>query len=214
MRRLSKCKSGAPVKIKVCGITNIEDALFCEVCGADALGYVFYPESKRYIDPEKAAEISRVLSPLTMKVGVFVNATAEEIYKTFETAKLNLAQLHGDEPADFVNNLKVPAIKVFHVDEKFNYDRMEVYNSGYFLLDTRSAEYGGTGSSFNWSKIPVELRDHAIIAGGVSASNVEKIFHEVHPYGVDVSSSLESSPGKKDKKKVEIFFKTIRNITC
>jgi phosphoribosylanthranilate isomerase len=202
------------VKIKVCGITNIEDALMCETCGADALGYIFYPKSKRYIAPGKAAEISQVLSPLTMKVGVFVNASADDIHNTFETAGLNLVQLHGDESPDFVKSLKVSAIKVFHVDDNFSYDKIEEFNLRYFLLDTSSAEYGGTGSSFNWTKIPVHLRNRAIIAGGVSASNVEKIFHEVHPYGVDVSSSLESSPGKKDKQKVEIFFKTIRNITC
>lgn len=202
------------MKIKVCGITNIEDAVICETCGADALGYVFYPKSKRYIAPEKAGEISHVLSPLTMKVGVFVNAPADDIHNTFATAGLNLVQLHGDESPDFVKSLRVPAIKVFHVDDNFNYDKIEEFNPGYFLLDTSSSEYGGTGSSFNWTKIPVHLRNRAIIAGGVSSSNVERIFQEVHPYGVDVSSSLESSPGKKDKQKVEIFFKTIRNITC
>ena len=192
----------------------MEDALFCEACGADALGYVFYEKSKRYINPERAGEISSLVSPLTMKVGVFVNAAADEIYKTFETAGLNLVQLHGDESAEFIKSLKVPAIKVFHVNDNFNYKSMEVYNPGYFLLDTQSAGYGGTGIPFDWTKIPYELRDHIIIAGGVSEQNIEQMYREVHPYGVDVSSSLESSPGKKDKKKVEIFFKTIRNITC
>jgi phosphoribosylanthranilate isomerase len=202
------------VKIKICGITNVKDALFCEASGADALGFVFYPGSKRYISPEKAGEISSILSPLTMKVGVFVNATTDEIHKISVIAKLNLVQLHGDESPDFVKGLKVPAIKVFHVNDNFNYNSMEVYNSGYFLLDTHSAGYGGTGIPFDWTKTPDELRDHAIIAGGVSENNIEQIYREVHPYGVDVSSSLESAPGKKDKKKVEIFFKTIRNITC
>ncbi len=202
------------MKVKICGITNIEDALFCEAYGADALGYIFYPKSKRYIHPEKASEISRVLSPLTVKVGVFVNAPEAEIYATFEKAGLNLAQLHGDESADFVKNLRVPAIKVFHVDDAFDYKKLDEDDSTYFMLDTSSAEYGGTGHSFNWSAIPVQLRNRAIIAGGVSANNVEHIYHEIHPYGVDVSSSLESAPGKKDKQKVEIFLKTIRNITC
>ncbi len=203
------------MKIKVCGITNIEDALFCEACGADALGYVFYPKSKRYISPEKAEEISKALSPLTMKVGVFVNASAEEVYRTFETARLNLVQLHGDESPEFVNGLTVPAIKVFRVDKNFNYQTLNLYNAKYFILDTYAiSEYGGTGIPFDWAKIPPETQNHVIIAGGVSEKNIEQIIKEVQPYGIDVSSSLESSPGKKDKTKVEIFFKTIRNITC
>ena len=203
------------MKIKICGITSIEDAVLCESEGADALGFIFYEKSKRYVNPEAARKISHALSAFTIKVGVFVNSSADEINRIGDIVNLNLIQLHGDESPELANSLRLPAIKAFRVGDNFDYGNIALYPGKYFLLDTYSASaFGGTGTTFAWSKIPAELLESAIIAGGVSEKNVEQIYNELHPWGVDISSSLESAPGKKDTEKVKSFFKTIRNISC
>ena len=201
------------MKVKICGITNLEDAVMCEMYGADALGFVFYKGSKRFISPETAHEIIKSLSPFTLKVGVFVNETVENINKTAIEAKLNIVQLHCDEYAETINNISIPVINAFRVDDKFNYEILENYPDSYHLLDTYSnTGYGGTGKTFNWEKIPNKYKNRIILAGGISIENLEETYTIVRPAGIDLSSSLESEPGKKDKEKVKKFFKKLNEL--
>ncbi len=195
------------MKIKVCGITNLNDALMCEKFEADALGFVFYKKSKRYIEPDKAKEIINSLSPFTLKVGVFVNETAEFVNKISEKLKINLAQLHGNEAPEISNKIIIPVIKSFRVENNFNFSSLSEYENVYCLLDSFSRnEFGGTGKKFNWQIIPDSLKNKIILAGGISENNIEEIYRNINPIAVDISSSLESKPGKKDEEKTKNFF--------
>jgi phosphoribosylanthranilate isomerase len=201
------------MKIKVCGITNIEDALRAEMLGADALGFIFYNKSKRYIEPEKTKNITKELSPFTTKVGVFVNETPELINKFSEESGINVVQLHGDEELNITSKILFPVLKAFRVDDYFDFKQLENYSDYPILLDAHSnSEYGGTGQKFNWELIPNDIRSKIILAGGVSTENLEFIFNEIKPTGIDISSSLESEPGKKDKQKMEEFFKKVNQL--
>ncbi len=196
------------MKIKVCGITNVEDALLCEACGADALGFIFYPKSKRYIKPDAAREIIKLLSPFTMKVGVFVNESSEDINRIASETRLNAVQLSGDESSEDLRKIFFQIIKAFRINNDFDFSIIEKYKSAAYLLDAFSLnDFGGTGRKFNWDLIPNHLKNKIILAGGVSTDNIETIFREIKPAAVDLSSSLEKEPGRKDKGKVEEFFK-------
>jgi len=198
------------LKIKICGITNFEDALLCESSGADALGFIFYKNSKRYIDPEDAKQIIERLSPFTAKIGVFVNETPEFINNTASEIKLNAVQLHGEENPEVILDIYFPVIKAFRINGSFDYSLLNRYESASFLLDSYSADaYGGTGKKFDWENIPGSLREKIILSGGVSAENIEYIFNEIRPAAVDLASSVEKAPGKKDEKKVNEFFNKI-----
>ena len=201
------------MKVKICGITNLDDALFAEQLGVDAIGFIFYKQSKRYISPETAKVISQKLSAFTAKVGVFVNETEDEINRIAATAKLNLIQLHGDEKPEMISKLLLPSIKSFRVNEDFKFSILVEYPCTNYLFDTFSQnEFGGTGKTFDWNIIPPLVRKRIIIAGGVSEKNVEEIFTKINPYAVDVSSSLETSPGKKDHIKMKSFFQIINQL--
>ena len=198
------------MKIKICGITNIEDALAAESLGADAIGFIFYEKGKRYVAPETVRDITNVLSPFTIKVGVFVDESSEIINAKSKLAGINVVQLHGNEKQDIINSVSLPVIKVFRVDNNFDYKMIDQYNGCSILLDTYSKKsYGGTGKQFDWEKIPAKIRNNIILAGGVSLENIESIFKNINPAAVDLSSSLEITPGKKDKKKMEKFFNKI-----
>ena len=195
------------MKIKVCGITNLDDALLCERYGADAVGFIFYRNSKRYILPSEAARIAKQLSPFTMKVGVFVDEKEDYITKTFELVKLNAVQLHNNDAVIAENEFSYPVIRAFRIKDEFDFNILNIFNDNYFLLDSYSQnELGGTGKSFNWSVIPEKLKHKIILAGGVSSTNIDYIYQSIKPAAVDLSSSLEISPGKKDVEKVKDFF--------
>ncbi|MEN8191920.1 MAG: phosphoribosylanthranilate isomerase [Bacteroidota bacterium] len=201
------------MKIKICGITKIEDAQLCANNGADAIGFIFYPKSKRYILPEDAKVISTSLPPLLHKVGVFVNEEVETVNKIAKDVKLTTVQLHGNESPEYISQINYPVIKSFGVDRSFDFSTIEKYNNCGILLDVKDeVEFGGTGKSFDWNLIPSELRKKVIIAGGVSINNVEKIYKNINPYGIDVSSSVEISHGIKDKEKVIELLKTLRTL--
>ncbi len=201
------------MKIKICGITNLEDALLAEELGADAIGFIFYKPSKRFISTETAKLISEKLSSFTLKVGVFVNETEDEINKITEIAKLNLIQLHGDEKPEIIPKLILPSIKSFRINEEFDFSNIENYKCDNYLFDTFSQdEFGGTGNTFNWDLIPISLLHRSIIAGGVSENNIEEIFTKFKPHAVDVSSSIEESIGKKNHNKMKNLFKKINQI--
>jgi len=211
--QLKSLKNGVFMKVKVCGITNIEDAkLSCDL-GADAIGFIFYQKSKRFIEPNKAKKILKHLPAFIIKVGVFVNETPEKINKISKEIKLNLIQLHGEEYPEAVVKIDLPVIKAFRVKENFDYSLLKKYKNCSFLLDAyNNKEYGGTGQKFNWNKIPVELKNKIILSGGVSINNIEKIFNEINPAAIDISSSLETEHGKKDKNKMKKFFKKYNSL--
>ena len=201
------------MRIKICGITQLEDARLCEKEGANALGFVFYPHSKRYIAPAQAKEIISKLGPFIDKVGVFVNESVDYINKIVKECGLTMVQLHGQESTDQIKIIDVPVIKGFRVDKNFNYDQLYEYSECFFLLDAFSDhEYGGSGKSFNWQDIPVNMRSKIILAGGISVGNLEKIFTDIKPAAIDLSSSIEVSPGKKDPMKVIEFCKKYRKL--
>ena len=198
------------MKIKICGITNIEDALAAESFGADAVGFIFYKKSKRYVSPEQAENIIKTLSPFTTKVGVFVDETIEIINKISQQTGINIVQLHGDENQDFIKSISLPVIKAFRVDNNFDYNKLNQYREYSILLDAYSVnDYGGTGNKFNWEKIPSETKNKIILAGGISSDNIEFIYNNINPAAVDLSSSLEITPGRKEKKKMEKFFNKV-----
>jgi len=201
------------VKVKICGITNLEDALLCEELGADAIGFIFYKHSKRYIDPKSAKEITRELLPFTLKVGVFVNEKIENIKSLSDLAGLNIVQLHGDETPNVISEINLPVIKAFRIKKGFDFNILNQFTNCSFLLDSFSTtQYGGTGQKFDWNIIPEEYRSKIILSGGVSSSNIQKIVTEINPYAVDVSSSLEKYPGKKSSEKLKEFFNNLKGI--
>jgi len=201
------------VKIKICGITNTEDALLSESLGTDAVGFIFYEKGKRYVTPETVRDITNVLSPFTIKVGVFVDESSEIINAISKLAGINVVQLHGNEKQDIINSISLPVIKVFRVDNNFDYKMIDQYNGCSTLLDTYSEKsYGGPGKQFDWEKIPAKIRNKIILAGGVSLENIEFIYKNINPAAVDLSSSLEIMPGKKNKKKMGIFFKKVNQL--
>lgn len=205
------------MKVKVCGITNIDDAKVCVDCGTDALGFIFYEKSKRNIEPGKAKKIIDTLPFFVFKVGVFVNEDAEKVNQIAKELKLNAVQLHGEEDLDYCKKINYPVIKAIRVDEKVN-QNLEKYSNYTILLDSKDEkEYGGTGQKFNWDLIPESLRNKIILAGGVSEENIAEIHNIISPQAVDLSSSLEKEPGIKDHEKVKSFFRKfnkLRNYKC
>ena len=200
------------MKIKICGITNLADALLCESCGADAIGFIFYVGSKRQIMPDEAAEIVSHLNPLTIKVGVFVDENPVLINQLIKDVGLNMVQLHGGETPEDISLINVPVIKAFRVNDNYDFTVLNHYSNSYLLLDSYDKEeLGGTGKTFNWQMIPEQLKSKIILAGGINSDNIDIIFQQIKPQAIDVSSSLEEYPGKKDKEKVIQFFKKIKS---
>ncbi len=204
-------------KVKICGITNLEDALLSAKFGADALGFNFYEKSPRYILPEKAGEIIKQLPPEILKIGVFVNELQDKILEIAKVAKLDAIQLHGDESVEFVCELKAKTnleiIKAFHVSEDFKPKDVLKYEIDAVLLDAFSAkDYGGTGETFDWTvaKKVQEIFPQMYLAGGICAENVSKAIEKVKPYAVDACSSLESEKGIKDAERVKEFIFAVK----
>ena len=202
-------------KIKICGITNVEDALLAVELGADALGFIFYRESKRYIRPERAHEIISKLPPFVTTVGVFVNQELDEIKNIKEEAGFDLFQLHGDESPDFCKRLGRGVIKTIRVRGSINPEEIESYPVQTVLFDTYSTKgYGGTGESFRWKVLKgLNSSKRIILSGGLSPENVSQAIRIVNPYGVDVSSGVEDYPGKKNPQRLKKFIEAARNET-
>jgi phosphoribosylanthranilate isomerase len=198
-----------PVRVKICGITSLEDARMAVAAGADALGFMFHPASPRYVSPEAAGAIARALPPFVARVGVFVNTPADVIQATLETAGLDTLQLHGDEsPAFCAAFSRVRVIKAFRVDGPAVLDRMQAYTAWAWLLDSHvSGTWGGTGKTFNWdlAREAILRGGTVLLAGGLHPDNVRSAVRSVGPYGVDVSSGVESCPGRKDPERVRAF---------
>lgn len=203
------------VKAKICGITKLEDALASVNAGCEALGFVFYKKSPRYIAPEKAKEIIRHIPKEIVKIGVFVNENEKEIIRIAKLCKLDMLQFHGKETPEFCERFKgkYKVIKAFRVKGCVDRKKVARYKPFAFLFDTFvPAKAGGTGKMFDWRLIRHidDLKRPVFLSGGLTAKNVEDAIKCVKPDWVDVSSSVEKSAGIKDHKKVREFIKATR----
>jgi phosphoribosylanthranilate isomerase len=202
------------VRVKICGITNWTDARLAVTAGADALGFNFYRKSPRYIAPDEARLIATRLPRRVLLVGVFVNASPEDVLRAARNVDLNAVQLHGEEsPAD-VEELSesFPVIKAFRVRRGFSTDRLAGYrNAAAFLLDGFDPiRRGGTGKTFDWS-IAKKAKKHGaiIVAGGLTAENVARAIRQAQPFGVDICGGVESRPGRKDPERLDALMHEI-----
>ncbi|MEX2116935.1 MAG: phosphoribosylanthranilate isomerase [Bacteroidota bacterium] len=200
--------------VKICGITNFEDAQHAVRCKADAVGFIFYERSERYIPPDDAARIISRLPDYTSKVGVFVDSDFRYVHEVAKKVQLSAVQLYGNEGADDLIGYETSVIKVFRIKPDFDVEVMHNYVVDAFLLDTHSeTQRGGTGRTFDWN-IAVKAKEYGriILSGGLDPDNIEAAVRFVQPYGVDVSSGVESSPGKKDPNKVRDFIARAKNV--
>jgi len=202
------------VRVKICGITNVEDALLACDLGADAIGLNFYNKSPRSVSPFAASKIIRELPPFVSPVGVFVNWQAAPVTALAKALGLVAAQLHGDEPPQLINEIakKISAIKALHVGKGSAVPHFSKYRGATaFLLDAgHSSQYGGTGHTTDWSVARTAASSHRILlAGGLTPENVAEAILAVRPYAVDVTSGVESKPGKKDPAKLRAFFEAV-----
>jgi len=201
-------------KIKICGITNETDALFCAEAGADFLGFIFVESSPRHIEPEKAGAIAarlRALGNAPKLVGVFQDASADYIREIHKVVALDLVQLHGVENDDEIRDLGMPAIKTLHVGETLP-DTHATPNAAWLLFDTYDERRGGgTGRRFDWSLLATYERSKPFfLSGGLTADNVVAAVSLVRPDAIDVASGVEASPGIKDHDKVARLFERVR----
>jgi phosphoribosylanthranilate isomerase len=202
------------VRVKICGITNLEDALLACELGADAIGLNFYNKSPRSISPFTASKIIQKLPPFVAIVGVFVNWQAAPVTTLAKALGLSAAQLHGDEPPKLVNEIakKVSVIKALHVGKGSALPPFAKYRgTTVFLLDAaHSGQYGGTGHTADWNLAHTAAKSHRILlAGGLTPENVAEAILAVRPYAVDVTTGVESKPGKKDPAKLRAFFEAV-----
>ena len=198
-------------KIKICGITNVSDALKCVEAGADALGLVF-ASSPRQVTPQIAKEICRRLPNSVSKAGIFVNENPPTLLKIARGCQLDYVQLHGREDQEYFQQLNFPFVKVFQVKNKAILSEIERFQLKLFMLDSFvNGNSGGSGKSFDW-EIAVQAKQFGrfILSGGLRAENVGSALQRVRPYGVDVSSGVEKFPGRKDLDKVKAFIAEVR----
>jgi phosphoribosylanthranilate isomerase len=196
------------LKVKICGITSVVDALASVEAGADALGFMFYAPSPRCVNFATAAGIVRELPPFVAKVGVFVNPSEEEVRQAIAECGLDTLQFHGEEPPEFCRRFGLKAIKAFRVRDAESLLETQAYSSEAWLLDSYVAgQLGGTGARFNWDLATEAAKSHraVLLAGGLTPENAAEAVRQVRPYGLDVSSGVESAPGKKDAAKVRAF---------
>jgi phosphoribosylanthranilate isomerase len=204
-----------PVKVKICGITNYEDAKFCLDAGADMLGFNFYEKSSRYIEPGKAFEIINKLPGFVDIAGVFVNPDIDLIKEVAQDGLVNWVQLHGDEEPGFCDMIhwdNVRTMKAIRVKDEEDIKRMDDYHTDAILLDSYSDElYGGTGKRFDWELLDVLTR-RIYLAGGIGPENAANAVR-TGVYGIDVCSMVEAEPGKKDHEKVSKLFDAVRGVS-
>ncbi len=199
-------------KVKICGIRNLQDAIFAVDYGADAIGFVF-AKSIRKVSKEKARTIVRKLPPFVTTVGLFVNETAEDMEATCRFCGLDAIQLHGNEPPDIINKLKdFKIIKAFRIQNEKDISPIRKYKPNAILLDGYSEnKMGGTGTTFDWKIVKkISTPIPIIVAGGLTHLNVSRAIKIVKPYGVDVSSGVETKPGQKDKRLIKKFIDTVK----
>ena len=206
-------------KVKICGITNAEDAAAAVAAGADALGFIFHRKSPRYVEPAFAKQIIASLPPFVVPVGVFVNEEAATVRTIMDSCGLALAQLHGDETAAYCRDLARPLMKALRLKDRGSFLALAEFQGRAgargFVVDTFSEKaYGGTGAVADWGLAAEAARSATILlAGGLTPENVKEAIKTVRPYGVDVRSGVESSPGKKDHGKIRAFLDAVRVVS-
>ena len=203
-------------RVKICGITRIEDATAAARAGADAIGLVFEPKSPRYVKPEQAQAIMHAMPPFVTVVGLFVNAAPDTVETVLNRVSLDLLQFHGNETPEQCRRYHRPYVKAIHMRPDVNlHDQARRYaDAEGLLLDTAAANVaGGSGQTFDWSLVPTDLGKPLILAGGLTPENVAEAVRQVHPFAVDVSSGVESSKGIKDAGKISAFINAVRNAT-
>jgi len=198
-------------KIKICGITLPDDAQLATEYGARMIGMIFYDKSPRFISDSASEKIVQILPEEVLPVGVFVNPEVEKISSIIDNTGIKALQIHGKFNSDEVNSLNLPLIQAYSISDKNDFDSIRQNGSDYFLLDNKELNsYGGTGKTFDWELIPTDLRkDRMILAGGITAENAAEAVSKINPAFLDVSSGVESSPGIKDKMKLEQLFKAV-----
>lgn len=204
-------------KVKICGITNIDDALAAVDAGADAVGMVFYQDSKRFIEPREAKKIIAAVGPFVTTVGLFVNERIEVVERVHQALGLHLIQLHGDEDSSYCEQLTMPYIKAIRMAEDIDPQRAmcEFPGATAFLFDAwQEDQYGGTGTSFDWHRIGDGYERPVILAGGLTVDNIVEAVILTRPYAVDVSGGVESSPGRKDHLLMNRFIQLAKSVQC
>ena len=200
-------------RVKICGITNLADAQAAVEAGADALGFNFYEKSPRHVSVKTAAEISKQIPPFIMRAGVFVNADEDLVTRAIGECGLSLLQFHGDEPPEFCAQFGLMSMKDFRIRDENSLEELPKFQTDAYLLDAYSSDArGGTGEKFNWD-LAIEAQKFGkpvFLAGGLTPENVADAVRTVRPFGVDVSSGVESSPGKKEHAKIRAFIAAVR----
>ena len=204
-----------PVKVKICGLTNLADGIAASEAGADVLGFVFYEQSPRCVSIEAAAAIIRALPPFIVKAGVFVNAPEESVVRAIRQCGLNLLQFHGDETPDYCLQFGLMSMKAFRIRDAASLQVLRNYPTDAWLLDACNPDkLGGTGETFNWD-LALEARAWGrpiFLAGGLTPENVAAAIRRAHPYAVDVSSGVEAAPGRKDHAKIKAFIQAAKAV--
>ena len=205
------------IKIKICGITNLEDALLATGLGADALGFIFYPKSPRYVAPAAAREIIAHLPPFVVSVGVFVDEGAHMVRELAAQVGLDWIQVHGQESPDYCRSLGRRVIKGFRIKDASSLKDLEPFQGAVqaFLLDTyKKGQVGGTGETFDW-ELARQAKQYGqiVLAGGLTPDNVAQAIKVAQPQAVDTASGTEGAPGKKDPEKLRAFFSALRGIS-
>ncbi|MDG2018917.1 MAG: phosphoribosylanthranilate isomerase [Porticoccaceae bacterium] len=203
------------VLVKICGITSSEQAQMVQQQGADALGLVIYDKSPRYINVEQASKIRAVIDDSTLAIALLVNPSEDLVNQVITQVKPDYIQFHGDETAEFCHQFNFPFIRAVRMREGLDIAaEVAAYKAeGGFLFDAWNDDlYGGTGHSFDWSRLPVSTAYKLILAGGLNPSNVADAVSKTNPYMVDVSGGVEASPGIKDPAKVKAFISEAKNI--
>lgn len=201
-------------RVKICGITRVEDALAAARAGADAIGFVFDPNSPRCVSLDRARAIARALPPFITVVGLFVDAAPERIREALSRLDLDLLQFHGTETPEQCRQYARPYVKAIrmHPDVDLRAEARRYADAAGLLLDSFVADVaGGSGRAFDWERIPRDLARPLILAGGLTPGNVGEAIRRVHPYAVDVSSGVEQSKGVKDPDKIAAFLKAVRD---
>lgn len=203
------------VKVKICGITNLEDAIASVDAGYDALGFVFYKKSPRYITPQKTRDIIKQLPRKIIKIGVFVNSEEKTIKHIAKSCGLDILQFHGNELPEFCARFKdYKIIRAFRVKDKINFKKISRYRTFAYLFDTFvNSKIGGTGKRFDWELIRgirAKIKRPVFLSGGLNEKNVKEAIKVIRPEWIDVSSSVEKKPGKKDHKKLKKFIEVIK----
>ena len=202
-------------RVKICGITSTTDALNAANAGADALGFVFYAKSPRYVTPEQAAEICQALPPFVTSVGLFMNADAKQVRATLDTVSLDLLQFHGSETPEFCRSFGRPYIKALGIQGLVDFaEQADQYPDALgILVDSHAlGKAGGTGQTFDWKLLPKNYSKPIILAGGLNPENIAEAVRETSVYAVDLSSGVESSPGIKSKAKIDALMREVKHV--